>query len=87
MHVSGSKACNEAKACRQVKQGEEGMKQQQRMKALTDLMRQMKAKGGLTRTTVGQLLAADCAKSVASSSKGGYAAEMVELVAGNEEEG
>ena len=32
---------------------EEGMKQQQRMKTMTDWMRPMKAKGGLTRTTVG----------------------------------
>ena len=69
----------------------EGMKQQQRMKTMTDLMRPMKAKGGLTRTTVGGsvncwLLMAK-KKSVASSSMGGYTAEMVELVAGNEEEG
>ena len=91
MHVSGSKACNEAKACRQVKQ-----KKKKRNEAATEnedhdrLDETDEGEGRIDANNswwISELLAADCERSVASSSMEGYTTEMVELVAGNEEEG
>ena len=50
-HGSGNTVCNEAKACGQVKTEEEEMKQQQRMKTMTDMI--SKRNSAWTRTTIG----------------------------------
>ena len=61
---------------------EEGMRQQQRMKTMTDMIRKIKAKGRMDPNNswwTSELLAADC-KNVARPRVGGHSAAVVQLV-------